>query len=94
MEELFEGARVLYQLSEEDAKNINQYIADHPDQQPPDTRVENGQRVQSVVVLSRGPDGVGEERLVVRLNVAGPEDKAYHIWADDVTYDDGAWRTK
>ena len=89
MEELIEGAKLTYELSEQDAENINDYIAKHPDRHPASAHVEAGEHVAAIVVRSRGPGQAGDERLAVRL--IGPE-KAYHVWADGLQYADGAWR--
>ncbi len=91
MDELVEGAKVVYVLSEHEAEDINQYIANHPDQQPVGTKVYAGQRTMASVVLSRGPHNASEERLAVRLDGTTPPEKAYHVWAADLHYDDGAW---
>jgi hypothetical protein len=93
MDELVEGAKVVYILSEQEADDINQYIANHPDRQPAGTKVTAGQRVQATVVMSRGPNHVGEERLALRLDGPGPVDKSYHVSVADLRYDDGAWHT-
>jgi hypothetical protein len=91
MNELVEGAKVVYMLSKEDAENINEYIANHPDQHPADTKVYVGQRVPATIVLSRGPKNAGEERLAVRLDGSGPVEKSYHVWAAGLHYTAGAW---
>src|SRR5258708_38433999 len=91
MDELVEGSKVVYVLSEEEAESINQYMANHPDQQPAGTKVHAGQRTTATVIRSRGPKNAGEERLAVRLDGTTPADKAYHIWVADLTYADGAW---
>jgi hypothetical protein len=91
MDALVEGSKLLYALSAEDAENINQQIAKYPDRQPAGTRVAVGQRVPATVVFSRGPQGAGEERLAVRLDGTVPPEKAYHVWAADLVYADGAW---
>jgi hypothetical protein len=91
MDELVEGAKVVYVLSEQEAEDINQHIANHPDQQPVGPKVYAGQRVPATVVLSRGPHDAGEERLAVRLDGLEPVEKSYHVWAADLHYADGAW---
>ena len=91
MDELLEGSKVLYVLSEKEAADINQQIAKYPDRQPVGTKAEAGQRVMATVVLSRGPNHEGEERLAVRLDGATPPEKGYHVWAADLHYQDGAW---
>ena len=91
MDELLEGSKVLYVLSEKEAADINQHIAKYPDQQPVGTKAEAGQRVMATVVLSRGPNHEGEERLAVRLDGTTPPEKGYHVWAADLHYQDGAW---
>ena len=93
MDELLEGSKVLYILSEKEAADINQQIAKYPDRQPVGTKAEAGQRVMATVVLSRGPNHEGEERLAVRLDGATPPEKGYHVWAADLHYQDGAWHT-
>jgi hypothetical protein len=91
MDELVAGAKVVYVLSEAEATDINQFIANHPELHPAGTQVEAGQRTPATVVLSRGPHQAGEERLAVRLDGPTPVEKAYHVWAADLRYDDGAW---
>jgi hypothetical protein len=91
MKELTEGSQLVYALSEEDAENINSFIANHPELHPAGTHVEIGQRVPATVVRSRGPGGAGEERLAVRLEGASPPEKAYHVAAAGLRYADGAW---
>ena len=91
MNELVEGSKLLYALSAQEAEDINQQIAKYPDRQPPGTKVEAGQRVPAAVVRSRGPQEAVEERLAVRLDGTTPSEKAYHVWAADLVYDDGAW---
>src|SRR5690348_12143512 len=91
MDELVEGARVVYVLSEQEAADINQQIAKYPDRQPAGTQVAAGQRVPATVVRSRGPHSAGEERLAVRLDGTEPAEKSYHVWAADLEYADGAW---
>jgi len=91
MDELVEGAKLLYVLSAEEAEDINQMIAKYPGRQPAGTKVEAGQRVPATVVRSRGPKDAGEERLAVRLDGTTPAEKAYHIWAADLVYELGAW---
>ena len=91
MDELVEGAKVVYALSEQEAESINQHIAKYPDQQPIGTKVVAGQRTMATVVRSRGPDLAGEERLAVRLDGTTPSEKAYHVWASDLSYENGAW---
>jgi hypothetical protein len=86
-----EGAKVVYVLSEAEAEDMNQYIANHPEQQPAGTKVYAGQRVPATVVLSRGRDNAGQERLAVRLDGPGPVEKAYHVWTADLHFADGAW---
>jgi hypothetical protein len=91
MDELVEGAQVVYVLSEEEAESINEHIAKYPDQQPAGTKVYAGQRTPATVVRSRGPHDAGAERLAVRLEGIEPVEKAYHVWAADLEYADGAW---
>ena len=92
MDELVEGAKVMYVISEEEAADINQQIAKYPDRQPAGTKVYAGQRTPATVVRSRGPHNAGEERLAVRLDGTQPVEKAYHIWAAELEYADGTWR--
>lgn len=91
MDALVEGAKVVYELSAEEADDISQYMANHPDQHPAGAKVTAGQRVPATVVLSRGPKNAGEERLAVRLEGSGPVEKAYHVWAADLHFAGGAW---
>ena len=91
MNELVEGSKVLYVLSKEEAGAINTQIAKYPDRQPVGTKLEAGQRVMATVVLSRGPNQAGEQRLAVRLDGTTPAEKGYHVWAADLQFDDGAW---
>ena len=91
MDELVVGAKVVYVLSEQEAEDINQYIANHPDQQPVGTKAYAGQRTMATVELTRGPNNAGEERLGLRLDGTTPAAKAYHVSAADLRYDDGAW---
>jgi hypothetical protein len=91
MDKLVEGAKVVYVLSEQEAKSINQHIAKYPDQQAVGTKVVEGQRTMATVVRSRGPNDAGEERLALRLDGTTPSEKAYHVGASDVRYMDGAW---
>ncbi len=92
MQELIEGTKLTYELSEQDAENINDYIANHPEQHAAGAHMEPGQRVPASVVRSRGPGGTGEERLAVLLDGATPPEKGYHVWAAGLQYADGAWR--
>ena len=91
MDELVEGEKVVYVLSEQEAEDMNQYIANHPDQHPAGTKVYAGQRMPATVVLSRGPNDAGEERLAVRIDQPEPVGKSYHVWAADLHYAGGAW---
>ena len=91
MDELVVGAKVVYVLSEQEAEDINQYIANHPDQQPLGTKAYAGQRVPATVELTRDPHNAGEERLGLRLDGTTPGARAYHVSAADLRYDDGAW---
>jgi hypothetical protein len=91
MNQLTEGARLVYVLSEEDAENINTFVTQHPDWHPAGTHATAGQRVGATVVLSRGPGGKGEERLAVRLDGPRPE-KAYHVAAEGLQQVGDAWR--
>jgi hypothetical protein len=91
MDELVEGAKVVYELSEQEAESINQFIANHPNQSTAGTQVHAGQRVPATVVLSRGPKNAGEERLAVRLDGPGPGERSYHVWAADLHFAAGAW---
>jgi hypothetical protein len=91
MDELVVGAKVVYVLSEQEAESMNQFIANHPDQQPAGTKVYAGQRVPATVELSRGPNNAGDERLAVRLDGTTPSARSYHVWASELHYDDGAW---
>ena len=91
MDELVEGAKVVYVLSEKEAEDMNQYIANHPDQHPAGTRVYAGQRMPATVELTRGPNNAGEERLGLRLDGTTPAARAYHVSAADLHYDGGAW---
>ena len=94
MDKLVEGSKITYVLSTGDAEAINQQIAKYPERQPLGTKMEAGQRVMATIVLSRGRKQAGEEALAVRLDGDGttPPDKAYHVWAADLDYGDGAWR--
>jgi len=91
MEELVEGQKLVYVLSEQEAESMNQFIANHPDNQPAGTKAYAGQRLPATVILTRGPKNAGEERLTVRLDTATPTARSYHVSASDVEYEDGAW---
>ena len=90
MDTLVEGAKIVYMLSRQDAENINEFIANHPDLYPAGASVVAGQRLPATIVLSRGPHDAGEERLAVQLD-DGPEGKKYHVWAADLHFDAEAW---
>jgi hypothetical protein len=91
MDELVEGAKIVYVLSKQEAEDINQFIANHPELHPAGTKVYAGQPMPATVVLSRGPNHAGEERLAMRLDGPTPVEKAYHVWAADLHYAAGAW---
>ena len=91
MDELVEGAKIVYELSKKEAENINQFIANHPELHPAGTKVFADQRVPATVVLSRGPHNAGEERLAMRLHAPTRVEKAYHVWVSDLHYTNGAW---
>ncbi len=92
MDKLVEGSQVKYALSAEDADNINQQIAKYPDRQPAGMQAIAGQRVGATVVLSRGPNHSGEERLVLRLDPFTPGAKSYNVGLADLRFEDGAWQ--
>ena len=89
MDALTEGAHIVYQLSAEDAENINTFAAAHPDRIPAGPPAMRGQRVPATVLMTLGPKQAGPERLTVRLD--GP-DRGYHVGAADLVFADGAWR--
>ena len=91
MDELVEGQKLVYVLSEQEAESMNQFIANHPDNQPAGTKAYAGQRLPATVILTRGPKSAGEERLTVRLDTATPTARPYHVWASDLQCEDGAW---
>ena len=91
MDELVEGAKVYYELSEQEAQSINQFVANHPDPHAATARAHAGQRVPATVVLSRGPNHAGEQRLAVRLDGPGPDERSYHVWASELHFSAGAW---
>ena len=86
MDELVAGQKLVYVLSEQEAESINQFIANHPDNQPAGTKAYAGQRLPATVVLSRGPNNAGEERLAVRLDTTTPSARSYHVWASDLHF--------
>lgn len=92
MDALTEGAQIVYQLSEEDAANLNSYIAAHPEQHAPGAHAQPGQRVPGTVVMSLGPKRAGPPRLAVRLEGADTPEHSYHVAAADLVPADGAWR--
>jgi len=91
MDELVEGQKLVYVLSEKEAESMNQFIANHPDNQPAGTKAYAGQRLPATVILTRSPKNAGEERLTVRLDTTTPTARSYHVSASDVEYKDGAW---
>jgi hypothetical protein len=68
MDELVEGQKLVYVLSEQEAESMNLFIANHPDNQPVGTKAYSGQRLPATVILTRGPNNAGEERLTIRLD--------------------------
>jgi hypothetical protein len=91
MNELTEGARIVYVLSEEDAENLNSYMAAHPEQHAPGAHAQPGQHVPASVVMSMGPKRAGPPRLAVRLDGADTPEHSYHVAAADLVYAGGAW---
>ena len=91
MDELVAGQKLVYVLSEQEAESMNQFMANHPDNQPAGTKAYAGQRLPPTVVLSRGPNKAGQERLTVRLDTTTPSARSYHVWAGDLQFADGAW---
>ncbi|MCC7359798.1 MAG: hypothetical protein IT317_09990 [Anaerolineales bacterium] len=91
MDPLAEGTRITYQLSPEDAENLNSYIAAHPEQHAPGAHAQPGQRVPASVVMSLGPKRAGPPRLAVRLDGADTPEHSYHVAAAELVYAAGAW---
>ena len=91
MDELVEGQKIVYVLSEPEAESMNKFIANHPDNQPAGTTAHAGQRLPATVILTHGPNNAGEERLTVRLDEPPLPARSYHVWASDLEYQDGAW---
>jgi hypothetical protein len=91
MDPLTEGARITYQLSVEDAENLNAYMAAHPERHAPGAHAQPGQHVPATVVMSLGPQQAGPPRLAVRLDGADSPEHSYHVAAAGLVFADGVW---
>ena len=90
-DELVAGQKVAYVLSEQEAESMNEFIANHPDNQPPGTKAYAGQRLPATVIFTRGPNQADEPHLTIRLATITPSARSYHVPASDLRCEDGAW---